>query len=204
MRGASAVQSVLDEVERPDLLVLVVWEPVLLSDIAPPTTSVLGRIKDMRAVQFWDPERLLSKQMKSVAERAAAPDRPEGIPNEEGGPVWDYISVFPPGTTWSEVPLGASFSGCPVRDVIGEVRKRLLAPRARSAAPPRTRTAPARSSPSGSDSPGTVRGPWHQAKESPRGSAEEMSAQRLVGAMRPLGDNGIQVTRSEPSSAKAS
>ena len=126
MRGASAVQKVLDEIKTPDIVALIVWEPVLLTDLVPPTTRVLGRIHDNRAIQYWDPKLAVSNHVKRAA-RAVRQDEIQCIPDLDGGPVWDYISIYPPGATWAEVPLGTSYSGCPVADVIGDVRERLLA-----------------------------------------------------------------------------
>lgn len=55
VRGASALQRILDEVTEPQLWVFIVWEPVLRSDVVGPTSLVLGRVRDLRARQFWDP-----------------------------------------------------------------------------------------------------------------------------------------------------
>ena len=69
MRGASALQGVFEK--RPDakLKVLIVWLPVVATDVAPPTKRVLGRLKDTRATQFWDEKRLTSDAIfQAVAE----------------------------------------------------------------------------------------------------------------------------------------
>ena len=66
VRGASAVQSLLDRIDRPDLRVFVVWEPVIVTDIGPPLTRVLALVRDRRAVQFWDPTHAVSRSMKAA------------------------------------------------------------------------------------------------------------------------------------------
>jgi hypothetical protein len=43
----------------------VVWEPVLTTDFAAPSTTSLGRIPDVRASQYWDRKPALSHLRKS-------------------------------------------------------------------------------------------------------------------------------------------
>lgn len=113
MRGASAVQRILEA--RPELAVrvFVVWEPVIATDVAPPTTSTLRRIHDCRAAQFWDHDRVLSKVI--VRSVLAAPDR-YGLADEvyEDSIVWDTVALFPPGLRWeADFPV-PTYYGFPV------------------------------------------------------------------------------------------
>jgi hypothetical protein len=39
--------------------VFVVWQPILPTDWAPPTTFVMNRIPDRRARQYWDPDHVV-------------------------------------------------------------------------------------------------------------------------------------------------
>jgi hypothetical protein len=98
-----------------DVRVFVVWEPVLPTDFAAPSTAALARIPDLRAAQYWDRKRVLSHQLGEH-------DRPSV--------VWDYIAVYPPGATWQDAPPKPVYSSRPVRNVIGgakdEIRKLLL------------------------------------------------------------------------------
>lgn len=59
---------------------LVVWEPVLLSDWFPPSTTTLSRVTDSRATQFWDKDRLVSHFLGEHDSKSI---------------VWDYIAVYP-------------------------------------------------------------------------------------------------------------
>ena len=98
-----------------DLTVLVVWEPVIVTDRYPPTTRVLSRISDRRASQFWDQGRLLSGAI-AKAERL----EPDAI-------VWDFVAIYPAGVLWQdEFPAGA-FVAAPVVDAVDGLRQRLRA-----------------------------------------------------------------------------
>ena len=90
--------------------VLVVWEPVLATDWAAPSTATLNRIPDRRVSQFWDKDRLLSKSMGEHDRRSI---------------VWDYIAVYPAGSSWSERPPEALYHGGPVIRVTGPARAAL-------------------------------------------------------------------------------
>lgn len=103
---------------------LVVWEPVIMSDIAPPTTRTLARIADPRAVQFWDNERLISQEILRAS--SVAPDGAGmGSGSDDGEIVWDYVAIHPAGGTWEDVPPAPEFEGGTVLDVIDEVRRHL-------------------------------------------------------------------------------
>ena len=115
MRGASALEEVLRAFPESPLHVFVVWEPVLMTDLGPPTTSTLARIHDARVTQCWDRDRHLSKDL--IRAMLAEPKRyilTEEI--HEDDIVWDTIALFPAGALWtSDVPVPA-FYGHPVVD----------------------------------------------------------------------------------------
>jgi hypothetical protein len=79
--------------------VFVVWEPVLPSDLGPPSTATLGRIPDRRAAQFWDNVRVVSHSMGEHNRRTL---------------VWDYVAVYPSGATWQDRPPEPIYQGRPV------------------------------------------------------------------------------------------
>ena len=101
----------MSEIPQARLQVIVVWEPVLWTDLAPPTTYALRRISDPRTAQFWDPSRLLSSRMAEARDDV----------------VWDYVAIHPAGALWGSSPPPAEFDGAPVVEVIDEVRRRLAA-----------------------------------------------------------------------------
>jgi hypothetical protein len=116
------------------LHVFVVWEPVLATDFAPPTTTVLGLIRDPRAEQYWDPELKVSKDLI----RAALTDPHRyGITEEvePGAIIWDTVALFPPGAVWGkDVPV-PSYYGHPMIGSVGGLREALEG--MRSSQPPR-------------------------------------------------------------------
>ena len=91
----------------------VVWEPVIATDLAPPTTGTLARVHDARAVQYWDHDRSLSKDIV----RSVLADRDRyGLKDkvEAGSIVWDTVALFPPDVRWErEFPVPAYY-GYPV------------------------------------------------------------------------------------------
>jgi hypothetical protein len=103
LQGASATEQLLQENNGASVRVFVVWEPVLATDFAAPSTSALARIPDVRASQYWDRKRALS-HLLGERNRSTV--------------VWDSIAVYAPGTFWQDTPPKPVYSNGPVRDVI--------------------------------------------------------------------------------------
>jgi len=120
-QSASAIQSLAAEVPGP-LSIFVVWQPVIKTDLGPPTTRTLARISDPRAVQFWDPHRLVSAALLQAVR--AVPWRLE--PDLTRSPiVWDFVGVYPAGTQWKgDIPFPAYLT-LPVARQIDGVRQAL-------------------------------------------------------------------------------
>jgi hypothetical protein len=123
LQGASATERLLTAVNGKPVKAFIVWEPVLPTDWAPPSTETMGRISDQRVTQFWDKGRLISKSMGE---------------HDRSSVVWDQIEVFDAGTVWTDRPPDPLFSGGPV------VR---AAPRANSAVKQALEKLQAKSSP---------------------------------------------------------
>jgi hypothetical protein len=121
LQGASATETLLDQVAGRRVRVWVIWEPVLMTDWGPPSTATLGRIHDPRAAQFWDRRRLISRSMGGR------------------GVVWDHIAVYPAGPVWEDRPPPALYAGGPVVRVISEARAALLEALQRAAPPSSSR-----------------------------------------------------------------
>jgi hypothetical protein len=114
LQGASAFQKLLDEERNQKLRVFVIWEPVIMTDFAAPSTATLNRISDLRASQYWDKERLVSRLLGE---------------QDSASVVWDYVAVYEPGKVWEQAPPEAASSNAPVVRAIGETRgaiRRLL------------------------------------------------------------------------------
>jgi hypothetical protein len=116
VRGASALQAVLDERRDDPITVQVVWERVLWSDWAVPSAGLLARLPDPRAAQYWDRGRFLSERIRAAGanEGRAAADI-----------VWDIVFVFPRGVRWDAAFPHAAFADGPVVGVMDEFRRAL-------------------------------------------------------------------------------
>ena len=103
-------------------MVQIVWEPVLATDFAAPLTRVLGRLKDPRVIQYWDPDRLLSGDMvRSVNENPRRFGREEALPPDFV--AWDVVAVFGREARWErDLPTPVHYGG-PVVHSIDGVRK---------------------------------------------------------------------------------
>lgn len=108
LRGASALERALDAQMDTRIRVFVVWEPVLVTDWAAPSSFALARIFDRRAQQYWDPGRLLSKTMGET---------------DRSSIVWDYVAVHGPGSVWQDAPPKPLFEDGPVLDVTDALTK---------------------------------------------------------------------------------
>jgi len=96
--------------------VLVVWEPMLPTDWSRPGGMVQSRISDPRAVQFWDKNHLVAKELQ---EQLSASQ----ICCQRNGIIWDVAAVYPKDIQWgSSAPL---FFGGAVVDVADSVRQKL-------------------------------------------------------------------------------
>lgn len=86
----------LKQEKSDDLLVLVVWEPILPSDWGRPTRPVLARISDRRVIQFWDRDHLIAKQLSAqLLTKEPSCCRHSGI-------LWDLVALYPKGTNWND------------------------------------------------------------------------------------------------------
>lgn len=122
MQGASALQRVLEEHRDAPLRTFVVWERVLVTDWIIPGDSILARITDARAVQFWDRWRLLSPVIRNEARSNPAH---EGHNRENDDIIWDIVAIYPKGPKWeSSLPPHTFFDG-PVVYVAEEFRRAL-------------------------------------------------------------------------------
>ena len=125
MRGASALQDVLNQYSSTDVIVIAVWEPILPTDRARPSTAILSRLSDSRAQQFWDPEHFVAGNLAMTIAKDRDFPRPGCCMNE--GFYWDLAAVFPKGVEWNDsLPL-ATFIDGPVVNVRDALRKAILA-----------------------------------------------------------------------------
>lgn len=121
MRGASALQEVLNLSPDQRMRVFVVWEPVLATDIAPASTAVMARVHDRRVAQYWDPKLLVSRELI----RTAKADPSRLGKGEIRDVVWDAVAVYERGAEWTDGLPFPSYYGGPVVEVAEELRAAL-------------------------------------------------------------------------------
>lgn len=93
--------------------VLVVWEPILVTDWWAPSGSTLARLSDARVQQFWDPKHEVSKALNRMAN--LRPSDPQ--PNSGKGFYWDEAIVYGPHSKWKDALTPLFWRG-PVYQVI--------------------------------------------------------------------------------------
>jgi hypothetical protein len=120
VRGASALEEVLAERRDAKLRAIVVWEPVIWSDVAPPLSAVLARLHDARVTQFWDPGRLLSRAMVGKWKRMG---KMAGL--DDDTIVWDWVGLYDTGERWQDGPPAPRYHGYPVVHAVADLRRNL-------------------------------------------------------------------------------
>lgn len=102
--------------------VLVVWEPILPTDWAAPSSNALARLPDERVKQFYDPNHVISGKLKEFA--AKHPPQPEPSCCVRKGFYWDEAILYPPHSIWKDQPNSAFWDG-PVFHVISALEGRI-------------------------------------------------------------------------------
>jgi hypothetical protein len=96
LRGASMLDEML---RRSDAYLIVIWEPILRTDVLRPRTAVLAHAANSRVQQYWDPEHYVAKEL-ALAIRAKALAEPQCC--FTSGYYWDIAAVFPQGAEWGD------------------------------------------------------------------------------------------------------
>jgi hypothetical protein len=105
--------------------VLAIWEPVIVTDVGPPTSATLARLGDARVEQFWDAERAVSEAWIREARRDPARYGFREAPHPDTI-VWDVVAVFAPEASWGDLPPAPAVHGYPVVDAIEDVRRAVV------------------------------------------------------------------------------
>lgn len=101
--------------------VLVVWEPILVTDWGSPSGSTLARMSDPRVRQFWDPKHIVSKTLNRMGNSNPSARQP----NSGKGFYWDEAILFAPHSEWKDAPTPLFWRG-PVYQVIPGLGTALL------------------------------------------------------------------------------
>jgi len=103
----------LQHYSNPSLRVLVVWEPILPTDLRSPVHSTLGRILDKRTRQFWDPQHLVAQELGRIAGENPGQPKPDCCINR--GFFWDDAILYAPHSQWRQTPAAVFWNGPVVR-----------------------------------------------------------------------------------------
>lgn len=107
----------------PKVRVLVVWEPELITDWAPPTTAVLSRLHEAGVLQFWDRGHLVAHEISHELLADPAGPKPECCGLHKN--LWDFAGVYPESAAWNAAPPQAVFANGPVAYVQNRLSKEL-------------------------------------------------------------------------------
>jgi hypothetical protein len=112
------MEQILKQNHSDQLRVFVVWEPILPTDWSRPSRVVQSRIPDPRAVQFWDNNHLVAKELRThlFGLQANCCSR--------AGTLWDVVVVYPKNARWDSGPL---YIDGPVVDAAPDAAKQLTA-----------------------------------------------------------------------------
>jgi hypothetical protein len=118
LRGASALQAVLQRHPNAAIRLFVVWEPILFSDFGPPSSSALSRIHDSRVIQFWDADHSVSTALQQmlVSHESLTPHC-----CRRGDTLWDVAVFYPAGNEWSAMAPTPTYMNGTVVQVSGEI-----------------------------------------------------------------------------------
>lgn len=97
---------------------LVVWEPILLTDLRAPTRGTLARMPDRRVRQFWDPHHEVSKALSRMASLRLSGGSNTGTDTSSGF-HWDEAIVYAPHSKWEESPAPLFWRGPVYRSISG-------------------------------------------------------------------------------------
>ena len=111
------MQHLLERHPERKVRVLVVWEPIVLTDWRPPSGSTLSRVSDLRTRQFWDAQHLVAGALREIARQK--PPQPEPACCIQKGFYWDEAILYPEGVRWKDVPSALFWNGPVVRIIPG-------------------------------------------------------------------------------------
>jgi hypothetical protein len=97
--------------------VLVVWEPILVTDWRAPSGSTLARMPDSRVRQFWDPHHQVSEALSRMASLRASLTNTG--PDTTNGFHWDEAIIYAPHSKWEDLPPPLFWRGPVYRSISG-------------------------------------------------------------------------------------
>jgi hypothetical protein len=125
--GSAALQAMLEKVHGP-LTLFAVWEPIFSTD-SPPTPEMLDNLKDPRVHQLWDPDHIMSDEMRAseLAHPSSPPQARTRTGSQPTGIMFDTVALFAPGARWEATLPPADYLEVGLQAQLGALRKRLEA-----------------------------------------------------------------------------
>lgn len=123
--GSAALEAMLEKLPA-SVAAFAVWEPVMKDD-PPPTSKMLGNLKDPRVHQLWDPLHIMSGEMRT-AELAhpGSPSQSRTRTNADpDGVMYDTLVVFAPGARWETTLPVADYLEVGLEAKLDELRQQL-------------------------------------------------------------------------------
>jgi hypothetical protein len=118
LRGASAIEKLLEQTHSLPIRVLVVWEPILPTDWLRPSGMVQSRISDTRVVQYWDNDHLVAGELhRQLSSEPSCCNRK--------GNLWDLAALYGRQAQWGN--SSPVFTDGPVVDAAPDLGKQLAA-----------------------------------------------------------------------------
>lgn len=123
--GSAALQEVFEQVDGP-ATVLAVWEPISPSDPLP-TNRMIGNLRDRRVHQLWDPEHVMSDEMRAseAAHPSSIPQARLRMDKQDSGILYDTVALFAPGARWEATLPAPVYLDGGLAAVLDEVHRRL-------------------------------------------------------------------------------
>jgi len=123
--GSAELQAMLDKLPAP-LTLFAVWEPIAASD-PPPTSHMLGNLKDRRVRQLWDPAHIFSDEMRAaeLAHPGSPPQARTRTDSRPDGIMYDTLVVFGPGARWDATLPAADYLEVGIDAKLDELRAQL-------------------------------------------------------------------------------
>lgn len=123
--GSAALQAMLEKLPTA-VTVFAVWEPVMEAD-PPPTSHMLGNLKDPRVHQLWDPTHVMSDEMRAaeLANPGSPPQAPTRTNADPDGLMYDTLVVLAPGARWETTLPVADYLEVGLEAKLDELRHQL-------------------------------------------------------------------------------
>jgi hypothetical protein len=125
--GSRALQNTLETLNGP-LTVIGVWEPIFETDPAP-TQKLFGNIKDARVHQVWDPDHIMSDEMRAseLAHPGSLPQARTRTNSVDTGGMYDTVAIFRPGARWEVTLPSPDYLEVGLEAILPQVRDRIIA-----------------------------------------------------------------------------